>query len=103
MKPHPLYKNSRRRSTLHAPRPTPTLTDQQRAILTLLDSAGIEGIAVDGLVLAVRSAGFEDLTRDDLLGPAGLQTLALRGLASYRGRRRGRWFVTRKGKDQLAA
>jgi hypothetical protein len=64
----------------------------------LLDSAGIEGIAVEGLLLAVRSAGFDDLTLDDVRGPAGLQALALRGLAQFRN---GRWYITRPGKEAL--
>ena len=78
----------------------PHLTDQQRALLTLLDSAGIEGIAAEGLTLAVRNAGFDDLTLDDVRGPQGLQSLTIRGLAQFRN---ARFYITRQGKGALAS
>ena len=82
----------------------PSLTAPQRALLTLLDSAGIEGITVEGLTLAVRSAGFEDLTRDDVTGPQGLQYLAARQLAFCRFFGESpRWHILRQGKKTLAA
>ena len=58
----------------------------------------IDGITVEGLLLAVRQAGFDDLTLDDVRGKDGLQTLGLRGLAAFRAER---WFITRKGKEAL--
>lgn len=76
-----------------------TLNDQQRALLTLLGAAGIEGVTVDGLLIAVRSAGFEDITRDDVTGKDGLQFLARHSIASLAA---GRWYITRKGKESLA-
>ena len=75
------------------------LTQEQRALLSLLASAGIDGASVDGLLVAVKSAGFDDLTLDDVRGKLGLQTLALRGLAAFSVDHR--WRITRKGKDAL--
>ena len=75
------------------------LTEQQRALLTLLASATIDGLTVEGLLLAVKSAGFEDLTLDDVKGPAGLQSLARYGLAMFSAD--SRWRITRKGKEAI--
>lgn len=78
------------------------LTEQQRALLTLVNSAGIDGITAEGLLLAAKSAGFDDLTLDDVRGPAGLQSLALRGLVFFRAvDTGGRWHILRKGKEVL--
>jgi len=82
-----------------APRPAP-LTPQQRALLTLLAAAGLDGVAVEGLLLAVKSAGFDDLTLDDIKGPAGLQSLAVAGLVQFGPDKRHR--ITRKGKAALS-
>jgi hypothetical protein len=76
------------------------LTAPQRALLTLLDSAGIEGITVEGLLLAVRSAGYDDLTLDDVRGADGLQALAARRLAQFRS---SRWYISREGREALQA
>jgi hypothetical protein len=86
---------NRSRVTSHPSR----LSAPQQALLTLLDSAGIEGIDPAGLLLSIRSAGFDDLTLDDVRGAFGLQTLALRGLAGFRGQR---WYILRKGKEELS-
>ena len=86
---------NRSRVTSHQSR----LSAPQQALLTLLDSAGIEGIDVNGLLLAVRSAGFDDLTLDDVRGKDGLQALAARRLAQFRN---ARWYITRTGKEHLA-
>ena len=77
----------------------PELTDQQRALLTLLNASGIDGAALEALVLAVKSAGFDDLTLDDVRGKAGLQSLALHGLAQFSAD--NRWRITRKGKEAI--
>jgi hypothetical protein len=87
---------NRSRVTSHQSR----LSAPQQALLTLLDSAGIEGIDPAGLLLSIRSAGFDDLTLDDVRGKNGLQALAARRLAQFRN---ARWYITRQGKEHLAA
>ena len=78
---------------------SPNLSEQQRALLALVNAAGIDGITVEGLLLAVKSAGFEDLTLDDVKGPTGLQALARHGLAMFSAD--SRWRITRKGKEAI--
>lgn len=75
------------------------LNDQQRALLVLLSGAGLDGISAEGMTIHIRSAGFDDLTLDDVRGPQGFQKLAANGLAEFR---LGKWFITRKGKEALA-
>jgi hypothetical protein len=87
---------NRSRVTSHPSR----LSAPQQALLTLLDSAGIEGIDPAGLLLSIRSAGFDDLTLDDVRGKNGLQALAARDLALFCNTR---WYIKRKGKEHLAA
>jgi hypothetical protein len=77
----------------------PTLTNEQRALLTLLGAAGFDGATAEGLLLAVKEAGFDDFTLDDVRGKLGLQSLAVHGLAEFRVDRR--WRITRKGKIAL--
>ena len=43
---------------------------------------------------------YEDLTLDDIKGPAGLQALARRGLAMFSSD--NRWRITRKGKESIS-
>ena len=75
------------------------LTTEQRALLTLLAAAGLDGVTVEGLLLAVKDAGFDDLTLDDIRGKQGLQSLSLAGLVQFKA---ARWYITRKGKESLA-
>lgn len=81
----------------------PALTDEQRAILVLLEAqsrGAVEGIKPANLLSYIHEAGFDDLTLDDLTGKGGLQFLGLHGLARLSPA--GCWSITRKGKTVLA-
>ena len=58
------------------------LTDSDKDILTLLNAAGVEGIAPDGLLAQAGAAGIQS-ARDTAL--AALRRFARRGLATMRG------------------
>lgn len=71
------------------------LQEEQKALLALLHGAGIEGITLEGLLLAIRDAGF-DLTFDAVRH--GVLKFVARGFIEFR---RGRYFLTAAGKATL--